>query len=269
MWGEAWRETWHHTRTHVADALQRAFAVAVATVLVATTAIGITAALRGVALLRAKLTVAVFLDAGASKVQTETTTGLLRRLEGVDSISIKTPEMVQREFASRFGNDIDRLLPENPFPSQVTLYPDDELRTKSGLEALCGKAERIRNVAEASYSAAFAEAVDTRRREAVLAAWLASGMIVCAMLLLVWNATAHAPLAPNGIPMYAVFVGLVGICAGALMAASGWLVLIRELTWLADVPRSPVVWSFIGMFVVMLLFCAAQMRFPQPSSELA
>jgi cell division protein FtsX len=267
LWLDAWERTWHRTRTHVADTARRAFAVAVATLLAASAATGISAALRSANELQARLVVVVFLDASASKIQIETATGLLRRLDGVDSVSVATSEAVQRAFAGRFGNDIDRLLPENPFPAQITLHLAPEFRTASGLQATTTKAERVKNVAEAAYSQAFAEAVDTRHKETVVVAWLTGGMVACAVLILLLSAIVNVWRISDGWPFYEAFVGFVGIVLGMTLFTAGWMLFARQLTWLAASSTAPALWAGCGMLLAVLLVCTGQMQLPKAPPE--
>jgi uncharacterized integral membrane protein len=254
-------------RFHAADTARRVLFVVVAALVAVCAVVGMNAALANVDALRAGLVVNVFLEPNATKIQSETALGLLRRLDGIDSLTVQSPEETQRAFAERFGNDIDRLLPESPFPIAITLHPKADERSPRGLQAIASRAEGIRSVADVVVREEFAQAVEARRAQTTLLVWLVGVVLVLAVLLLLWSALnanhvshthhthhAHQPRSfAEGL-----LTATLGVVLAALLTVALWMLLATRLVWLGSLSKLPVVWTLVGVYAASVLLSAPQ-----------
>jgi hypothetical protein len=260
-------KAWRYAQQYPMETINGLYTVAVATLLalVATAAVSI-----AVEVLRAEqalLVVNVVLEHSANKVQTETALGLLRRIEGVDSLTVFSPEQTQRHFAERFGNDMDKLLAESPFVTAVVLHLEPELRTTSGLSAIAAQAKTIKSVSDVQYHEQFAQATDTRAAQTAFCSWLGGAVVSMAVIALLAaglrrgyrqialsggsDTAQYRVSAAVSIPhsSYPLVVAFVGIAVGAIIGVSLWLGFAERLPWLANAPRLP----FIGVLGVLAL----------------
>jgi len=256
----AMRQTASYLRRNVATSVRFVVTSTVATVLVTLTAIGIIAALYDVREVSTYLVVTVFLEPNTGKTGTEGVRRVLSEMSGVDSVRVQSSEEVQRTFAERFSSDLDRLLPDNPFPPVLTVHVASEKRSVEGLDSLAERARKLRNVAEATFNRGFTEAVERRAKQVWHSVWVLGICIAVVVVVMLWNSSQGLLIEtpPLG---FGIVTSVCGTMLGCAMVWALWWWLRPMLDWLQHVPIASLAWSVLGVLALSIMAALSSSEF--------
>ncbi len=255
------RQTAYYLRRNVATSVRFVVTSTVATVLVTLTAIGIIAALRDVRELSDYLVLTVFLEPNTGKTAVEGVRRILSDMSGVDSVRVQSSEEVQRTFAERFSSDLDRLLPDNPFPPVLTAHVASEKRNVEALDSLAGRARTLRNVVSATFDREFTEAVERRSHQVWYSVWIVGTILAVVIVVMLWNAsqslTTDTP--PVG---FGIITSTLGTLVGCGIVWCVWWWMRPYSTWLQHIPIGSLVWSIVGVLTLSIMAALSSSEFP-------
>ncbi len=246
-------EAVEYARQNVGMSIRIACTIAIVVCVATLVWTGIMGAIQELKALSDTITLTVFLDANLSKAQIDASKQVIERIDGVDSVTIKSAEQVQKEFLERFNSTIDGLLPDNPFSAIVTVAIKSPYRTTTSLDSIGALCKKLRAVNEVTYKESIVRTLATRS-EGLMTFFAVGGItLALALLLLLWNTLATVPTTT-----YSHIISIVGCTVGVVGLLGCQWYLMPRVAWFEAIPISGFVYPIIIVLAVSIVMGMTQ-----------
>jgi cell division transport system permease protein len=142
-----------------------------------------------------QIEVEAFLDPSLQQSQREQIADRIRENQGVDAVKYISPEDALKEFEEKFGEDLDRVLTENPLPPSLRIVLHPSFSNPSQVDQLVNKISQISGIEEVIYQKEIVKFIHKYFSLAVIIAGLLIVLAIAIITILIINTirlTIHA-----------------------------------------------------------------------------